>query len=139
MDSGILQNIRVLDLTRYVSGPYCGVLLADMGAEVIKVEKPDTGEVSRTVAPYFGGVSLFFPPYNRSKKSVTANLRTPEGIATSSWIISGPAPWKKWAWAMRPSGPSTPGSLQFPSPALDRGAPCGTGWPSTALSPPSPG
>ena len=81
MDSGILQNIRVLDLTRYVSGPYCGVLLADMGAEVIKVEKPDTGEVSRTVAPYFGGVSLFFPPYNRSKKSVTANLRTPEGIA----------------------------------------------------------
>ena len=88
MDSGILQNIRVLDLTRYVSGPYCGVLLADMGAEVIKVEKPDTGEVSRTVAPYFGGVSLFFPPYNRSKKSVTANLRTPEGIALVKALVS---------------------------------------------------
>ena len=81
MNSGILQDVRVLDLTRYVSGPYCGALLADMGAEVIKIEKPGTGEVSRIVAPYYNGVSLFFPPYNRNKKSVTANLRTPEGIA----------------------------------------------------------
>ena len=81
MNDGILKGVRVIDLTRYVSGPFCAALLADMGAEVIKIEKPGTGEVSRKVAPYHDGVSLFFPPYNRNKKSVTADLRTPEGIA----------------------------------------------------------
>ena len=67
MNDGILKGVRVIDLTRYVSGPFCAALLADMGAEVIKIEKPGTGEVSRKVAPYHDGVSLFFPPYNRNK------------------------------------------------------------------------
>lgn len=88
MSDGILQGVRILDLTRYVAGPYCAALLADMGAEVIKLEKPGTGEVSRTVAPYHNGVSLFFPPYNRNKKSVTVNLRTPGGIALAKSLVS---------------------------------------------------
>lgn len=86
-DEGILKGVRVIDLTRYVSGPFCGVLLADMGAEVIKLEKPGTGEVSRRVAPHHEGVSLFFPPYNRNKKSVSADLRTPEGIELAKRLI----------------------------------------------------
>ena len=88
MHSGILQGVRVLDLTRYISGPYCGMLLADMGAEVIKLEKPRTGEVSRTVAPYCQGVSLFYPAYNRNKKSVSADLRTPEGLALAKALVA---------------------------------------------------
>lgn len=88
MDNGILNGVRILDLTRYVSGPFCASLLADMGAEVIKIEKPGAGEVSRKVAPHCNGVSLFFPPYNRNKKSITADLRTPEGIAIAKRLIA---------------------------------------------------
>lgn len=77
--SGILEGIRVLDLTRYISGPYCGVMLADMGAEVIKIEKPDGGEETRRSGPWKDGVSLFYPAYNRNKKSATINLRSDRG------------------------------------------------------------
>lgn len=86
--AGVLEGIRVIDLTRYIAGPYCGVLLADMGAEVIKIEKPGTGEATRTVGPWKDGVSLFFPAYNRNKKSVTADLRTPEGIEVAKRLIA---------------------------------------------------
>jgi len=86
--AGILEGVRVVDLTRYIAGPYCGVLLADMGAEVIKVERPGRGEVSRIVAPWKDGVSLFFPPYNRNKKSVAADLRTPEGLEIAKRLIA---------------------------------------------------
>ena len=55
--SGILNGIRVVDLTRYIAGPYCGELLADMGAEVIKIEKPGTGEITRTAGPWKDGIS----------------------------------------------------------------------------------
>lgn len=88
IQNGILKDVRVIDLTRYISGPYCAALLADMGAEVIKIEKPGKGETSRTVAPYHDGVSLFFPPYNRNKKSVTADLRTPEGLEIARRLIA---------------------------------------------------
>ena len=87
MEQGILNGIRVIDLTRYIAGPYCGALLADMGAEVIKIEKPE-GEATRRVAPYYNGVSLFYPPYNRNKKSVTADMRTPEGIEIAKKLIA---------------------------------------------------
>lgn len=87
--TGVLEGIRVIDLTRYIAGPYCGTLLADMGAEVIKIEKPGTGEATRTVGPWKDGVSLFFPAYNRNKKSVTADLRTPQGIEIAKKLIAG--------------------------------------------------
>ena len=86
--SGILEGVRVVDFTRYIAGPYCAALLADMGAEVIKIEKPGEGEATRTVGPWKDGVSLFYPPYNRNKKSITADTRTPEGIEIAKQLIA---------------------------------------------------
>ena len=80
MSCNILEGIRVVDLARYIAGPFCSMLLADMGAEVIKVEKPKTGEVTRQSAPWKNGVSLSFPAYNLNKKSITLDVRTPEGM-----------------------------------------------------------
>jgi len=78
--SGILNGIRVIDLARYIAGPYCGQLLADLGAEVIKVEKPGTGEVTRTLGPYSPeGVAMGYCCYNRNKKSITVDTRKEEG------------------------------------------------------------
>lgn len=86
--SGILSGIRVIDLTRYIAGPYCGQLLADMGAEVIKIEKPGTGEITRTAGPWKDSISLFFQACNRNKKSVTADMRTPEGLEIAKRLIA---------------------------------------------------
>lgn len=74
-----LENIRILDLTRFVSGPYCTMLLADFGAEVIKIELPEKGDDSRSLGPFKNGKSLFFTSLNRWKKSVSLNLKTEKG------------------------------------------------------------
>lgn len=74
---GPLAGIRVLDLTRALAGPYCTMMLGDMGAEVIKVESPDGGDDSRAWAPpYIGQESAYFLSCNRNKKSITLNLRS---------------------------------------------------------------
>jgi alpha-methylacyl-CoA racemase len=72
-----LAGIRVLDLSRLLPGPYCTLLLADLGAEVIKIETPLVGDYARTVAD-FGGLAMF-EAVNRSKKSVAINYRNPRG------------------------------------------------------------
>ena len=74
-----LKGIRVLDLTRVLAGPYCAMLLGDMGAEVIKVEEPGKGDDTRGWPPVVGGESTYFMSVNRNKKSVTLNLKAPEG------------------------------------------------------------
>ena len=74
---GSLDGIRVLELGNFISGPYGAMLLADMGAEVIKVENPKGGDPFRGWD--FGGDQPNFWAYNRGKKSVTLNLQTPEG------------------------------------------------------------
>jgi len=75
--AGPLTGIRVLDLTRALAGPYCTMMLGDMGAEIIKVESPDGGDDSRSWAPpYIGPESAYFLSCNRNKKSITLNLRT---------------------------------------------------------------
>jgi CoA:oxalate CoA-transferase len=72
-----LAGLRVLDLTRALAGPYCTMMLGDMGAEVIKVESPDGGDDSRAWAPpYIGKESAYFLSCNRNKKSLTLNLRS---------------------------------------------------------------
>lgn len=81
--TGPLVGIRILDLTWMLSGPYCTMLLADMGADVIKVENP-TGDPMRAVGPYmaddserhFGG---YFQSINRNKRSIVVDLKTDDG------------------------------------------------------------
>ncbi len=75
-----LENIRILDLSRDLAGPFCSMVLADLGAEVIKVEMPGKGDEARSWGPPFiGGESAYFLSVNRNKKSVTINLKTEEG------------------------------------------------------------
>jgi crotonobetainyl-CoA:carnitine CoA-transferase CaiB-like acyl-CoA transferase len=74
-----LKGIRVLDLTRVLAGPYCAMLLGDMGAEVIKIEEPGRGDDTRGWPPFTHGESTYFMSVNRNKKSVTLNLKAPQG------------------------------------------------------------
>jgi crotonobetainyl-CoA:carnitine CoA-transferase CaiB-like acyl-CoA transferase len=74
-----LAGIRVIDLTRILSGPFCSMFLADMGADVIKVEDPDGGDPVRHQGEAVNGYSLYFASFNRNKRSITLNLRTDEG------------------------------------------------------------
>ncbi|MGQ9694311.1 MAG: CaiB/BaiF CoA transferase family protein [Thermodesulfobacteriota bacterium] len=75
--AGPLEGIRVVDLSRALAGPYCTMMLGDMGAEIIKVESPEGGDDSRSWAPpYIGSESAYFLSCNRNKKSITLNLRT---------------------------------------------------------------
>jgi crotonobetainyl-CoA:carnitine CoA-transferase CaiB-like acyl-CoA transferase len=74
-----LQSIRVLDLSRLLPGPFCTMLLADFGAEVIKIEAPDLGDYARHYEPKIDENSVMFHSLNRNKKSVTLDLKTDEG------------------------------------------------------------
>ncbi len=74
-----LHGLRVVDLTRVLAGPYCAMMLGDMGADVVKVEEPAHGDDTRAWAPFAGGVSTFFLGLNRSKRSVALDLKTPAG------------------------------------------------------------
>lgn len=76
-----LEGIKILDLTRVLAGPYCTMILADMGAEVIKVEEPRKGDDSRHFGPYINGESAYFMSINRNKKSITLNLKSEEAKA----------------------------------------------------------
>ena len=78
--SGPLEGIRVVDLTRILAGPYCTMMLGDMGAEIIKIENPDGGDDTRSWGPPFlNGVSTYFISINRNKKSLTLNLKDERG------------------------------------------------------------
>lgn len=77
--AGPLKGVRVLDMTWALAGPYCTMVLCDLGAEVIKVESPDGGDPSRKSLPFIEGVSSYFLSVNRGKKSVAVNLRHPQG------------------------------------------------------------
>ena len=77
--SGVLSGVRVLDLTRVLAGPYCGMMLADFGADVIKIELPGKGDDSRANAPQINGESAYFMNLNRNKRGMTLNLKSEEG------------------------------------------------------------
>jgi CoA:oxalate CoA-transferase len=77
--SGPLTGVRVLDLSRVLAGPYTGMVLADLGAEVVKVEEPSAGDESRRIGPFQKGVSTYFISINRGKKGLTLNLKSEEG------------------------------------------------------------
>lgn len=81
MNNKLLDGVVVLDLTRVLAGPYCGMLLADMGAEVYKIELPGKGDDSRAFGPYQNGESVYYMNFNRGKIGCTLNLKAPEGKA----------------------------------------------------------
>lgn len=94
-----LSGIRVLDLTRIISGPYCTAMLADLGAEVIKIETPGEGDPVRRQGVVRDGLSWYFANYNRSKKSVTLDLYSETGkqiladlIASSDVLVDNYRP-----------------------------------------------
>jgi crotonobetainyl-CoA:carnitine CoA-transferase CaiB-like acyl-CoA transferase len=82
-----LEGVRVVEYAQYVAGPLCGVLLADLGAEVIKVEPP-AGDAYRYVMPVAPGVGRYFVPLNRGKRSVVLDLKTEEGRRASARLVA---------------------------------------------------
>src|SRR5690606_19584146 len=77
--NGPLEGIRVLDLSRHLAGPLAAMTLGDLGADVIKVETPGSGDDTRRFPPYWNGVSTYYLSTNRNKRGITLNLKTPEG------------------------------------------------------------
>ena len=87
--SRTLDGVRILDLTRMLAGPYGSMLLADMGAEVIKVEDPRGGDPIRLMGPpYLSGESVYFLGINRNKKSITLDLKSQEGRALFLQLVA---------------------------------------------------
>jgi CoA:oxalate CoA-transferase len=84
-----LSGLRVIDLTRILAGPFCTAMLADMGAEVIKIEPPGAGDPLRGQGAIRDGLSWYFANYNRNKRSLTLNLRSDEGKAVLARLIQG--------------------------------------------------
>jgi crotonobetainyl-CoA:carnitine CoA-transferase CaiB-like acyl-CoA transferase len=82
-----LQGIRVIEFCNVAAGPYCGMLLADMGADVIKVEHPDGGDTLRAWPPMSDGYSENFASLNRNKRSVTLDLKNPAGVQQALALI----------------------------------------------------
>jgi len=79
INKGLLDGVKVLDLTRVLAGPYFGMILADLGAEVIKIELPDHGDDSRSNYPIVNGESAYFMNLNRNKRGITLNLKSDKG------------------------------------------------------------
>lgn len=88
-ESGVLSGIRVIDLTQALAGPYCTMLLGDLGADVIKVERPEGGDQSRGWGPpYLDGESAYFLSVNRNKRGMTLNLKSPEAQAIVHQLVA---------------------------------------------------
>jgi formyl-CoA transferase len=86
---GLLDGVRILDLTRVLAGPYCTMVLGDLGADVIKVEEPGRGDDTRQWGPPFtkSGVSAYFISANRNKRSLTLNIKSTKGLEILSTLI----------------------------------------------------
>jgi CoA:oxalate CoA-transferase len=85
--TGPLEGVRVLDLTRVLAGPYCTMVLGDLGAEVLKVEIPGVGDDAREFGPFVEGESAYFASVNRNKASITLDLKEPEGAAVLADLV----------------------------------------------------
>jgi glutaryl-CoA transferase len=89
-DAAPLAGLRVVDLSRVLAGPLCTMILGDLGADVVKVERPDGGDDTRGWGPPFvGNDAAYFLSLNRNKRSVTIDLRTPEGAASARRLAAG--------------------------------------------------
>ena len=142
---GPLAGLTIVDLTRVLSGPYCTMLLADMGARVIKVEQPGRGDDTRAWGPPFvGAESAYFLSINRNKESVTLDFKTAEGRAHSGSadrhaadvVVENfrPARWRGWGSTTRRWLSSTRASCSARFPASVRTARVGTSRDTTRSS-----
>ncbi|MDI2590825.1 CoA transferase [Pseudomonas sp. N3-W] len=82
-----LQGIKIVDLSRALSGPFCTMVLADLGADVIKIEPGPSGDMSRTWGPFDRGVSTYYLSCNRNKRGLCLDFRKPQGLATVQRLI----------------------------------------------------
>jgi crotonobetainyl-CoA:carnitine CoA-transferase CaiB-like acyl-CoA transferase len=78
--AGPLEGLFVLDISRTLAGPFCTMNLGDMGAEVVKVEEPTSGDETRQWSPYWDGQSCFYLAVNRNKRNIAVNLKHPQGV-----------------------------------------------------------
>ena len=108
--SGPLEGLRVLDLGTRIAAPFCAGLLGEMGAEVIKIEQPGSGDFMREIGPFEDGYSLFWAVEGRGRKSVTLDLRKPEGqdilrrlAATSDVVVENFRPGTLERWNLAPA------------------------------------
>jgi crotonobetainyl-CoA:carnitine CoA-transferase CaiB-like acyl-CoA transferase len=76
-----LHNVKVVDLTRTLAGPFCTMMLGDMGADVVKIEEPEHGDETRAWTPFWNGESAQFLSFNRNKRSLSLNLKEPQAVA----------------------------------------------------------
>ena len=84
-----LDGVRIVDLSRVLAGPYTTMLLADLGADVIKIERPGEGDETRTWGPpYAGGEAAYFLAVNRSKRSVAVDLKLSELVDVPNFVVS---------------------------------------------------
>jgi crotonobetainyl-CoA:carnitine CoA-transferase CaiB-like acyl-CoA transferase len=108
--SGALDGVRVLDLGTRIAAPFCAGLLGEQGAEVIKIEQPRGGDFMREIGPFVDGYSLFWAVEGRGRKSVTLDLRTPEGqdlfrrlAATADVVVENFRPGTLEQWNIDPA------------------------------------
>jgi CoA:oxalate CoA-transferase len=85
--AGPLSGIVIVDLSRILAGPYCTLLLAELGARVIKVEPPDKGDDARHYGPFKNGKSTYFSSVNRGKESIALDLKAPQGRAVFERLL----------------------------------------------------
>ena len=86
--TGPLAGLRVLDISSVIAGPFAATMLADLGAEVLKVELPGSGDALRRLPPHKEGVSLWWKVTNRNKKAITLDLRKPDGKAVLGRLVA---------------------------------------------------
>ena len=86
--NNILDGLKVIDCTQILAGPFCTMMLGDMGAEIIKVEKPNGGDdIRRFGPPFIDGESAAFLMINRNKKSIALNMKDPKGLKILTDLI----------------------------------------------------
>ncbi|MBO0682457.1 MAG: CoA transferase, partial [Candidatus Dormibacteraeota bacterium] len=89
MERPPLFDVRVLEVGNYMAGPFCAMQLADLGADVLKVEQPEGGDEVRQAGPFLGGQSSHFLRLNRNKRSLALDLKAPEGKEVFRRLVSG--------------------------------------------------
>ncbi|MBI3769275.1 MAG: CoA transferase [Deltaproteobacteria bacterium] len=87
--TGPLSGITIVDLTRVLAGPFCTLILSDLGARVIKVEHPDGGDLARTLGPWFNGKSGYLLSVNRGKESIALDLKSENDLAIFHRLLAG--------------------------------------------------